>query len=137
MDVWQFKSHLNVFTVSSSLVPLLYCDVFSGYLNWPQTAFALQMLIAQCNGYRILKQSAFTLFLDKPHHHATVLFATRHVVTWEQEGYLAIHFYYRLMIEYTHVLYWCFATVRNMVSPSDLTKFKQTQTLSDCFFWLA
>lgn len=43
-----------------------------------------------------MKPSAFTLTPCKLPDHGTIFSATRHMVTWEKESQLAIHFYSRL-----------------------------------------
>ena len=51
------------------------------------------MLIAQYNGYGIMKPSAFTLVPHKPHFQCTISSATGHVVTQEKENSLVINLY--------------------------------------------
>lgn len=45
------------------------------------------MLIAQCNGYRIMTPSAFRLVPFKPHFHAAILPASGHEISWGNEGH--------------------------------------------------
>lgn len=44
------------------------------------------MLIAQCNGYRIMTPSAFRLVPFKPRFHA-ILSASGHEISWGNEGH--------------------------------------------------
>lgn len=45
-----------------------------------------KMLIAQCNGSRIMTPSVFRFVLYKPHCHDTVPSATEHEISQENEG---------------------------------------------------